>query len=124
MRLCTAGSIGAALAAMRFGWGINLGGYVCAHVRARRSRMRRVAVATTTARQRRAVRPRTLLFASALGSRIVGAGGFCVYADITLMVQNVRHHFPYVRRVLIIDLDAHQGAWGDGAARNAPLALR
>ncbi|XP_018565270.1 histone deacetylase 11 [Anoplophora glabripennis] len=37
-------------------------------------------------------------------------GGFCAYADITLLVKFLFFHFPRkVRRVLIVDLDAHQG---------------
>lgn len=39
-----------------------------------------------------------------------GGGGFCVYADITLIVKMMRIWFPYkVNRVAIVDLDAHQG---------------
>lgn len=37
-------------------------------------------------------------------------GGFCAYADITLLVKFLLHRFSSaVRRVMIIDLDAHQG---------------
>ncbi len=35
-------------------------------------------------------------------------GGFCVYPDITLAVHYVRTRIG-VERVMIIDLDAHQG---------------
>ena len=35
-------------------------------------------------------------------------GGFCVYPDITLAVHFVRK-FMGVKRVMIVDLDAHQG---------------
>ncbi|KAJ3044986.1 Histone deacetylase 11 [Rhizophlyctis rosea] len=35
--------------------------------------------------------------------------GFCVYADWALCIQNVFEKFPSVRRVLYVDLDAHQG---------------
>eukprot|EP01116_Phalansterium_solitarium_P021062 TRINITY_DN6419_c0_g1_i1.p2 TRINITY_DN6419_c0_g1~~TRINITY_DN6419_c0_g1_i1.p2 ORF type:complete len:358 (+),score=95.54 TRINITY_DN6419_c0_g1_i1:208-1281(+) len=43
-------------------------------------------------------------------------GGFCAYADITLCYQLLRQNFPQrVRRVLIVDLDAHQG---NGHARD------
>jgi len=36
--------------------------------------------------------------------------GFCVYADITLCIQHLRHyHADRVKKVMIIDLDAHQG---------------
>jgi histone deacetylase 11 len=36
-------------------------------------------------------------------------GGFCVYADITLIVHYLRKHNPMVQKFMIIDLDAHQG---------------
>ena len=37
-------------------------------------------------------------------------GGFCVYADITLAVKHLRkYHGDRVQRVMIVDLDAHQG---------------
>lgn len=37
-------------------------------------------------------------------------GGFCVYADITLAVRHLRQfHGDRVQKVMIIDLDAHQG---------------
>ncbi|KAB0799618.1 hypothetical protein PPYR_07498 [Photinus pyralis] len=37
-------------------------------------------------------------------------GGFCPYADITLLVQFLFIHYPLsVQNVMIIDLDAHQG---------------
>ncbi|CAG8657398.1 11669_t:CDS:2 [Acaulospora morrowiae] len=37
-------------------------------------------------------------------------GGFCVYADITLIVKKMLSNYPdKVSRVMIIDLDAHQG---------------
>eukprot|EP00013_Stygamoeba_regulata_P025006 CAMPEP_0177661998 /NCGR_PEP_ID=MMETSP0447-20121125/19027_1 /TAXON_ID=0 /ORGANISM="Stygamoeba regulata, Strain BSH-02190019" /LENGTH=403 /DNA_ID=CAMNT_0019167477 /DNA_START=57 /DNA_END=1268 /DNA_ORIENTATION=+ len=42
-------------------------------------------------------------------------GGFCPVADITLAIRYLRDHVPSVRRVLIIDLDAHQG---NGHARD------
>jgi histone deacetylase 11 len=35
-------------------------------------------------------------------------GGFCAYADITLSLRYVRKHFG-ISKVMIIDLDAHQG---------------
>jgi acetoin utilization deacetylase AcuC-like enzyme len=35
-------------------------------------------------------------------------GGFCAYADITLSLRYVRKYFG-INRVMIIDLDAHQG---------------
>ncbi|RGB31791.1 hypothetical protein C1646_708159 [Rhizophagus diaphanus] len=39
-----------------------------------------------------------------------GGGGFCVYADITLMVEKILSKYPdQVSRVMIVDLDAHQG---------------
>ncbi|CAG8565083.1 11323_t:CDS:2 [Dentiscutata erythropus] len=39
-----------------------------------------------------------------------GGGGFCVYADITLMVETILSKYPNkVSRVMIVDLDAHQG---------------
>lgn len=35
-------------------------------------------------------------------------GGFCVYPDITLAIHYLRTRFG-INRVMIIDLDAHQG---------------
>lgn len=37
-------------------------------------------------------------------------GGFCIFPDITMVVHHLRKwHFDRVRKVMIIDLDAHQG---------------
>ncbi|VEN50647.1 unnamed protein product [Callosobruchus maculatus] len=37
-------------------------------------------------------------------------GGFCIYADITLLIKFLLYHFPRkVGKVMIVDLDAHQG---------------
>ncbi|OMJ75608.1 hypothetical protein SteCoe_25228 [Stentor coeruleus] len=37
-------------------------------------------------------------------------GGFCIYADITLTIYWIRRWYPEaVKKVLIVDLDAHQG---------------
>ncbi|XP_001636500.2 histone deacetylase 11 [Nematostella vectensis] len=36
-------------------------------------------------------------------------GGFCAYADISLAVMFLFNHFDSVKKVMIIDLDAHQG---------------
>lgn len=37
-------------------------------------------------------------------------GGFCAYADITLLISFLFYHFPkQVGKVMIVDLDAHQG---------------
>ena len=36
-------------------------------------------------------------------------GGFCIYADITLAIVHAHHVYPALQRVLIVDLDAHQG---------------
>jgi len=36
-------------------------------------------------------------------------GGFCAYSDITLCYRYVRKYYPKVKKVMIIDLDAHQG---------------
>ncbi|XP_050298895.1 histone deacetylase 11 isoform X2 [Anthonomus grandis grandis] len=37
-------------------------------------------------------------------------GGFCVYADITLLINFLFYYFPkQVQKVMILDLDAHQG---------------
>ncbi|KAJ3057514.1 Histone deacetylase 11 [Rhizophlyctis rosea] len=41
--------------------------------------------------------------------------GFCVYADWALAITNVFEKFPAVKRVLYVDLDAHQG---NGVARS------
>jgi len=35
-------------------------------------------------------------------------GGFCVFADITMCIYNLRQNFN-INKVLIVDLDAHQG---------------
>lgn len=36
-------------------------------------------------------------------------GGFCPYADITLLIQFLFQNYPLqIKRVLIVDLDAHQ----------------
>ena len=37
-------------------------------------------------------------------------GGFCIYADITIAIKNLLQYYPKkVKKVMIIDLDAHQG---------------
>ncbi|KAK2178475.1 hypothetical protein NP493_542g01037 [Ridgeia piscesae] len=36
-------------------------------------------------------------------------GGFCAYADITIAITLLFDHMPSVTKVMIIDLDAHQG---------------
>ncbi len=36
-------------------------------------------------------------------------GGFCIYADITLIVHYMRKYNPMTQKFMIIDLDAHQG---------------
>jgi len=36
-------------------------------------------------------------------------GGFCVLADITISIRNLRKEHPEIKKVMIIDLDAHQG---------------
>lgn len=36
-------------------------------------------------------------------------GGFCVYSDITLSLRHLRRNYPQIKKVMIIDLDAHQG---------------
>ncbi|XP_055679419.1 histone deacetylase 11 [Lutzomyia longipalpis] len=36
-------------------------------------------------------------------------GGFCAYADITLLIRHLLEHPRGIRRVMIVDLDAHQG---------------
>jgi len=43
-----------------------------------------------------------------------GGGGFCVYADITMIAGELRRHTSK-RKVMVIDLDAHQG---NGQARD------
>lgn len=43
-------------------------------------------------------------------ARLSRGHGFCVIADISLMVEHLRRTYrDRVRRILIIDLDAHQG---------------
>ncbi|XP_065366549.1 histone deacetylase 11 [Calliphora vicina] len=36
-------------------------------------------------------------------------GGFCPYADITLLIQRIFEEERYIENVMIVDLDAHQG---------------
>jgi histone deacetylase 11 len=37
-------------------------------------------------------------------------GGFCIYPDITLAIHHLRKRHPHqIKKVMIIDLDAHQG---------------
>uniref|UniRef100_A0A1B0AHJ5 Histone deacetylase 11 n=1 Tax=Glossina pallidipes TaxID=7398 RepID=A0A1B0AHJ5_GLOPL len=36
-------------------------------------------------------------------------GGFCAYADITLLIQRTFAEESYIKKIMIIDLDAHQG---------------
>jgi len=37
-------------------------------------------------------------------------GGFCIYADITICIKHLQQYYPdRVKKVMIIDLDAHQG---------------
>ena len=37
-------------------------------------------------------------------------GGFCFYADISICIHYLFNHMPeLVKKVMIIDLDAHQG---------------
>eukprot|EP01127_Copromyxa_protea_P005952 TRINITY_DN15778_c0_g1_i1.p1 TRINITY_DN15778_c0_g1~~TRINITY_DN15778_c0_g1_i1.p1 ORF type:complete len:369 (-),score=37.58 TRINITY_DN15778_c0_g1_i1:96-1202(-) len=36
-------------------------------------------------------------------------GGFCAYADISLSIKFVRDYYSNIKKVMIIDLDAHQG---------------
>uniref|UniRef100_H2YUR2 Histone deacetylase 11 n=1 Tax=Ciona savignyi TaxID=51511 RepID=H2YUR2_CIOSA len=42
-------------------------------------------------------------------------GGFCAYADITLLIRFALEKFESIEKVLIVDLDAHQG---NGYARD------
>jgi len=42
-------------------------------------------------------------------------GGFCAYSDITLSYKILRQNYPQAQKVMIIDLDAHQG---NGHARD------
>ncbi|KAF0691772.1 Aste57867_17043 [Aphanomyces stellatus] len=36
-------------------------------------------------------------------------GGFCIYADLTLAVDTLRRHHAHIQKILLVDLDAHQG---------------
>lgn len=36
-------------------------------------------------------------------------GGFCPYADITLLIQRIFDEESHIRNIMIVDLDAHQG---------------
>ena len=40
-------------------------------------------------------------------------GGFCVYSDITLSLRHLRQNYPHIKKVMIIDLDAHQVLGGE-----------
>ena len=56
-------------------------------------------------------------------------GGFCIYADISLTALHVHRRFPAAcSRVLIVDLDAHQGNGHETDCKNGlfkpPLELR
>lgn len=44
----------------------------------------------------------------------IKGGGFCPYADITLLIKNIKQYYN-IDKVLIVDLDAHQG---NGYARD------
>lgn len=35
-------------------------------------------------------------------------GGFCAYADITLLINVVLEQYSHINNVMIVDLDAHQ----------------
>jgi len=37
------------------------------------------------------------------------ASGFCMVADITMAIKNLRQRHKHMRNIMIIDLDAHQG---------------
>ena len=43
-----------------------------------------------------------------LGHKPTRGGGFCVYADITIAIRLLFDNMTAVKRVMIIDLDAHQ----------------
>lgn len=48
-------------------------------------------------------------------------GGFCAYADITLLIHFVFNYYPQtVRNVMIVDLDAHQGNGHERDFKNNP----
>ncbi|KAG5898612.1 hypothetical protein JTB14_020988 [Gonioctena quinquepunctata] len=48
-------------------------------------------------------------------------GGFCPYADITLLIKFLFYHFPRrVQKVMIVDLDAHQGNGHERDFKNNP----
>jgi len=36
-------------------------------------------------------------------------GGFCIYADISISIRKLQKNHPNVKKIMIIDLDAHQG---------------
>jgi histone deacetylase 11 len=44
-----------------------------------------------------------------------GGGGFCPFNDIGLVIEHLWENHPQIKRILIIDLDAHQG---NGHARD------
>ena len=46
-------------------------------------------------------------------------GGFCAYSDITLSYRYARQHFSHIKKIMIIDCDAHQG--NGHAVRNSPF---
>ncbi len=47
-------------------------------------------------------------------------GGFCALADITLLIKELRRHHPKIKKVLIVDLDAHQGNGHENDFMNDP----
>ncbi|KAL3267127.1 hypothetical protein HHI36_011267 [Cryptolaemus montrouzieri] len=48
-------------------------------------------------------------------------GGFCIYADITLLIHFLfKYYSDKVRRIMIIDLDAHQGNGHERDFKNNP----
>lgn len=43
-------------------------------------------------------------------AQLNAGGGFCIYPDITLAVKNLlKYHNYIVNKIMIVDLDAHQG---------------
>jgi histone deacetylase 11 len=48
------------------------------------------------------------------------SSGFCFFADINLAAKRAFSHFPNVKKILVIDLDAHQGNGFEAIFENDP----
>ncbi|CAF4605796.1 unnamed protein product [Rotaria sp. Silwood2] len=49
-------------------------------------------------------------------------GGFCAYADLTLLIMNLFNYYSdRIKKILIVDLDAHQGNGHEDILQDDPL---